>query len=148
MSNISSINSTLGLTPSASSQSSNPGSNLTQANFLQLLVTQMTSQDPLDPVSDTDMAAQMAQFSALQTAQNTDTDVQVLQANTLLGRTVTVTATGGAQISGLVSAVQMQAGTPQVVVNGGVYALNQISDITPTSSSTAPSTPTPTTGSN
>jgi flagellar basal-body rod modification protein FlgD len=148
MSNISSINSTLGLTPSASSQSSNPASNLTQANFLQLLVTQMTSQDPLDPVSDTDMAAQMAQFSALQTAQSTDTDVRVLQANTLLGRTVTVTATGGAQISGLVSAVQIQAGTPQVVVNGGSYALSQISDITPTSSNTTASTPTPTTASN
>src|SRR5580692_1546549 len=136
MSNISSINSTLGLTPSSSSQSTNPSSTLTQANFLQLLVTQMTSQDPLSPVSNTDMAAQMAQFSALQTAQATDGDVKVLQANTLLGRTVTVTATGGTQASGLVSAVQFQAGTPQVVVNGLTYALNQITSISPAQSST------------
>src|SRR5271157_2849203 len=140
MSNISSINSTLGLTPSASSQSTNSSSTLTQANFLQLLVTQMTSQDPLSPVSDTDMAAQMAQFSALQTAQSTDTDVQILQANSLLGRTVTVTSTGGAQISGLVSAVQMQAGTPQIVVNGGNYTLKQILGITPASTGTTAAT--------
>src|SRR5580692_10787704 len=136
MSNISSINSTLGLTPSAASQSTNPTSTLTQANFLQLLVTQMTSQDPLSPVSDTDMAAQMAQFSALQTAQATDGDVKVLQANTLLGRTVTVTPTGGAPTSGVISSVQFQAGTPQVMVNGASYALNQISSISPTQSST------------
>jgi len=136
MSNISSLNATMGLTPSSASQSTNPSSTLTQANFLQLLVTQMTSQDPLSPVSNTDMAAQMAQFSALQTAQATDGDVKVLQANTLLGRTVTVTATGGTQASGLVSAVQFQAGTPQVLVNGVSYALNQITSISPTQSST------------
>jgi flagellar basal-body rod modification protein FlgD len=133
MSSISTINSTLGLTPSSSSQSTNPSSTLTQANFLQLLVTQMTSQDPLSPVSDTDMAAQMAQFSALQTAQATDGDMKILQANTLLGRTVVVTATSGAQTSGLVSAVQIQAGTPQVVVNGMPYALSEILAIAPTS---------------
>jgi flagellar basal-body rod modification protein FlgD len=136
MSNISTVTSTLGLTPSSASQSTNPTSTLTQANFLQLLVTQMTSQDPLSPVSDTDMAAQMAQFSALQTAQATDGDVKVLQANTLLGRTVTVTPTGGAPTSGVISSVQFQAGTPQVMVNGASYALNQISSISPTQSST------------
>jgi flagellar basal-body rod modification protein FlgD len=125
----------MGLTPSPASQSTNPSSTLTQANFLQLLVTQMTSQDPLSPVSNTDMAAQMAQFSALQTAQATDGDVKVLQANTLLGRTVTVTATGGTQATGQVSAVQFQAGTPQIVVNGLTYALNQIASISPAQSS-------------
>lgn len=134
MSNISSVNPNMSLTPSSASQSTNPSSNLTQANFLQLLVTQMTSQDPLSPVSNTDMAAQMAQFSALQTAQATDGDVKVLQANTLLGRTVTVTDTTGAVNSGQVSAVQFQAGTPQVVVNGLTYALNQITSISPTQS--------------
>lgn len=133
MSNISSINSALSLTPSSNSQTTNPSSTLTQADFLQLLVTQMTSQDPLSPVTDTDMAAQMAQFSALQTAQTTDVDVKVLQANTLLGRAVIVTDTSGAQTSGLVSAVQIQAGTPQVVVNGQNYNLSQILAIAPSS---------------
>jgi flagellar basal-body rod modification protein FlgD len=136
MSNISSLNSTLGLTPSTASQSTNPTSTLTQANFLQLLVTQMTSQDPLQPISNTDMAAQMAQFSSLQAAQATDSDMKVLQANTLLGRTVIVAGTSGASISGLVSAVQIQAGTPQVVVNGQVYGLNQIQAISPTTTTT------------
>jgi flagellar basal-body rod modification protein FlgD len=136
MSNISSINSAMSLTPSSTSQTTNPSSTLTQADFLQLLVTQMTSQDPLSPVSDTDMAAQMAQFSALQTAQTTDSDMKVLQANTLIGRAVTVTDASGTQTSGLVSAVQIQAGTPQVVVNGQNYTLGQILAISPSTTST------------
>ena len=140
MSNISAINTNLGLTPSSSSQTTNPSSTLTEADFLQLLVTQMTSQDPLSPVSDTDMAAQMAQFSSLQAAQSTDNDVKVLQANTLLGRTVTVTASGGLPTSGLVSAVQIEAGTPQVVVNGGSYTLDEISNIVPASTASATGT--------
>ena len=133
MSNINAINATMGMTPSSTSQTTNASSTLNQADFLKLLVTQMTSQDPLSPVSDTDMAAQMAQFSALQTAQTTDADVKVSQANSLLGRTVIVTDSSGSQTSGLVSAVEIQAGTPEIVVNGQAFTLAQILAIAPNS---------------
>ena len=118
MSNINAINATTGLPPSAASQISNPAQTLTQADFLQLLVTQMTSQDPLSPESDTDMAAQMAQFSSLQASQSTETDIEGLQANALIGQTVIAASTGAPQ-TGVVSSVQMQPGSdPQVMVNG------------------------------
>jgi len=39
---------------------------LTQADFLRLLTTQLANQDPLEPVSNEDMLAQMAQFSSLE----------------------------------------------------------------------------------
>jgi len=93
---------------------------LTQANFLQLLVTQMSSQDPLNPQSDTAFAAQLAQFSALQQSQAMSQDMSVLQANSMIGETVTVAPTdGSASVSGTVSVygrvknnskVQMPAG--------------------------------------
>lgn len=38
---------------------------LGQADFLKLLTTQMTTQDPTDPVDNKEMVAQMAQFSSL-----------------------------------------------------------------------------------
>lgn len=105
-----------------------------QADFLKLLVTQMTSQDPLDPESDTDMAAQMAQFSSLQASENTETDIEGLQANSLLGQTVGVISTGSPQ-TGVVSSVQMQAGSePQIIVNGQPYSLSQLSAIYPPAS--------------
>lgn len=132
MSTISSLNSTSGLTPSAASQTANPSQTLNQADFLKLLVTQMTSQDPLSPTSDTQMAAQMAQFSALQSSQNTENDIQGLRANSLIGQTVSVATTSSAQ-TGVVSAVQMQTGAPpQIIVNGQAYSLSQLSAIFPT----------------
>ena len=106
--------------------------NLTQANFLQLLVTQMSSQDPLNPQSDTAFAAQLAQFSALQQSQSMAQNMSILQANSMLGESVTVAPTDGSgPVSGLVSAVQIQSGTPVITINGQSYNLNQVTSITP-----------------
>ena len=49
--------------PIASSDSGMGG--LDQGDFLKLLTTQLQQQDPLAPVDNKDMLAQMAQFSAL-----------------------------------------------------------------------------------
>ena len=132
------------MTPSSASQSTNPTQTLNQANFLQLLVTQMTSQDPMNPQSDTDMAAQMAQFGSLKASQDTEQDVKGLQANALLGQTVNVVSTGAPQ-TGVVSSVQFQAGSePQIIVNGQAYSLSQLSAIFPTApATTAATTPAP-----
>jgi flagellar basal-body rod modification protein FlgD len=121
--------------------STSPTQTLNQADFLNLLVTQMSSQDPLNPESDTDFAAQLAQFSALQSAQSTQTDLQNIQAAGLIGETVTVTPTSGStQTGGVVSSVQISSGTPQIVVNGQTYTLSQVTGIAPTpTTSTTPS---------
>ena len=105
---------------------------LTQANFLQLLVTQMSSQDPLNPQSDTEFAAQLAQFSALQQSQNMSQDMSVLQANAMIGEVVTVAPSNGSgSVTGTVSAVQIASGTPTIMVNGQSYNLSQVTAITP-----------------
>lgn len=43
----------------------NNASELDQGDFLRLLMTQLQQQDPLEPVDNKEMLAQMAQFSAL-----------------------------------------------------------------------------------
>lgn len=100
---------------------------LTEADFLQLLVTQMSSQDPLDPQSDTEFAAQLAQFSSLKESQNMQANMATLQANSLIGETVTVNPASAPMVTGQVSAVQMSAGTPYIVINGQPYDLSTIS---------------------
>ena len=124
---------------STTASTASSGQTLTQANFLQLLVTQMTQQDPLDPQSDTAFAAQLAQFSALQSSQNMAGDMQNLQANSLLGMTVGVaSATNSSQTTtGVVSQVSIDSGTPEIMVNGQLYNLSQITSVTPTPVSTA-----------
>jgi flagellar basal-body rod modification protein FlgD len=133
-----------GLSPvNSTDTTANPNSALTQANFLQLLVTQMTSQDPLNPVSDTDFAAQLAQFSSLQESTAMAGNMSSLQAQSLIGLTVNVgsAANSAQQTTGVVSGVDISSGTPEVVVNGQLYGLSQILSISPTqTAATVPST--------
>jgi flagellar basal-body rod modification protein FlgD len=129
---------------SASISPTSPTQTLNQADFLQLLVTQMSDQDPLDPQSDTEFAAQLAQFSALQQSQNMSQDMSVLQANALIGETVNVTTTdGSSSLTGTVGSVMINAGVPEVMVNGQAYNLSQISSISPPTQ-TAATSPAPT----
>ncbi len=71
-------------------------------SFLQLLVTQMKNQNPLDPQDNTQFVAQLAQFSSLESMQNLTSTVdtiassykssQALQASSLVGRSVIIDA--------------------------------------------------------
>jgi flagellar basal-body rod modification protein FlgD len=70
--------------------------------FLQLLVTQMQNQNPLEPQDNGEFVAQLAQFSSLESMQNLTSTVdsisslyqssQALQASSLVGRSVIVDA--------------------------------------------------------
>jgi flagellar basal-body rod modification protein FlgD len=120
---------------------------LNQGDFLKLLVAQLTSQDPLNPQSNTDFAAQMAQFSALQTSQSTQQEIlklnsaqQVQQANDLIGRVVMLQTADGKLAQGTVSGVELSDGIPSLVVNGAWYDLSQVIGITspPPSAPSAP----------
>jgi flagellar basal-body rod modification protein FlgD len=126
------INPITGLPISDPTQTPTAGQTLGQKDFLKLLVAQMTAQDPLHPQSGTDFVAQLAQFSSLQTSQTMQAGISTLQANDLLGRTVSVNSNSGAQAIGVVTAVQMDSGTPSIIVNGQSYQLNQITGIIPT----------------
>ncbi len=71
---------------------------LGQDAFLQLLVTQLSNQDPLSPQENGEFIAQLAQFSSVEGIQNLNTSVedmatslrsnQALQASALVGRNV------------------------------------------------------------
>jgi flagellar basal-body rod modification protein FlgD len=125
---------------------------LTQNDFLKLLVSQMENQDPTNPQSDTAMAAQMAQFTSLTQSAAMSTSLSMLQANSLIGSTVTVqTDSKGDTASGVVQSVQLgssaSGGMPQILINGTSYNLNQILSVAPTPVSTTTTSGTPATSS-
>lgn len=79
----------------ANSKASVSGANstLTEANFLTLLTTQLENQDPLNPQSPSDLAAELAQFSTASGVQDLNTTVGTgsgLQAANLVGKNVAV----------------------------------------------------------
>src|ERR1041385_6444330 len=72
-----------------------PIQTLGQDDFLKLLTTQMSAQDPLNPQTDTQFIAQMAQFSSLEQNKSMQADLAKLrsdqelsQANGLIGKNV------------------------------------------------------------
>jgi flagellar basal-body rod modification protein FlgD len=99
---------------------------LSQQDFLKLLAAQMTSQDPLNPQTDNQFIAQMAQFSSLEQSRTMQEDVARLQAYGLLGKTVEVQVTPEMSLAGSVAAVEIESGRPKLVVEGQSFDLEQV----------------------
>ncbi|MBW7886938.1 MAG: flagellar hook capping protein [Bacteroidetes bacterium] len=74
---------------SISPTSRKPQNTLGKQDFLNLLVTQMKNQDPLDPMKGTEFAAQLAQFSSLEQLTNlNEVTQQGVNANAYLTQSI------------------------------------------------------------
>jgi flagellar basal-body rod modification protein FlgD len=77
----------------------NPSTNMGQDTFLKLLVAELKQQDPMDPMQNRDMVAQLAQLSSVQKLSGIDDKLAALgtanktssamQSAGLIGRTIT-----------------------------------------------------------
>jgi flagellar basal-body rod modification protein FlgD len=133
MSNVSSVSSTANTSTYGTTDSAaNPSQTLNQNDFLKLLVSQIQYQDPMNPKSDTDMAAQMAQFTSLQQASQSTSSLAMMQANSLVGTTVGITIDSKHSTSGVVQGVTVSNGIPQIMVGGNPYNLSQVNTVVPT----------------
>lgn len=97
-------------------------STLGMQDFLKILLTQLTYQDPLKPVDNFEFVSQLGQFAQLQQSQTLNDQITSMlsaqaasQATSLLGRTVDINS-GAAPVSGVVQAVSFASGTPQVTI--------------------------------
>ncbi|HEY8313145.1 MAG TPA: flagellar hook capping FlgD N-terminal domain-containing protein [Candidatus Baltobacteraceae bacterium] len=115
--------------PSSNTPPPAANNQLGQNAFLQLLTTELSNQDPLKPMDDTQSVTQLAQFSALQSQtalstsfQNFQSNFGVMQASTLLGKSVTVSTPNGAgntsTQTGTVASIAVQNGQPFFTMNG------------------------------
>ncbi len=102
---------------------------LQQEDFLQLLLTQLSFQDPLEPLDNQEFLAQVAQFTGLEQTRQTNDRMESLlafssanQAIELLGRTVEVRTDSGPVVA-QVSTVRFQNGVPllTVALNDGTF---------------------------
>ena len=122
--------STTGTTAGNTTISSSKTTDLGKDDFLKLLVTQLQSQDPLNPMDDKEFIAQMAQFTSLEQMQNMNTSMQMTQATSYIGKQVTWDNDQGIQQTGVVTAVRMVSGQPKVVVREQVFALDKVTSVT------------------
>lgn len=103
-------------------------------DFLKLLITQLSNQDPTSPMENTEFISQMAQFSSLEQMTNMSASFEKMsafinssEAVSTLGKTVEVNV-GDTTVRGIVDGAT-RGNDPQVRVNGMYYSMNQISTI-------------------
>ena len=103
-------------------------------DFLKILITQLSYQDPTAPMQDKEFIAQMAQFSTLEQMTGMAQDFAKLtsiisgsEASSSLGKNVEVIDKDRI-VQGMVEAVT-RGETPQVLVNGTFYNWDQVEKI-------------------
>ncbi|MDE6313141.1 MAG: hypothetical protein K2M46_05905 [Lachnospiraceae bacterium] len=116
------------------SDTKDSGSKLGKDAFLQLLVTQMKYQDPLDPQDNSEYVAQLATFSQLEELQNMSNTLQVSQASSLVGETVIMktksNVTGETTyVAGTVDFVSIENGKAYLSINGDKYSIDDLDKV-------------------
>ena len=115
------------------------GQDLDRDAFLQLMVQQMQYQDPLDPISNEDMLAQLAQFSSLEQMKNLNDSFEKLSqqmvqqnmvtAGALLGRTISGNDLTGNPVQGTVERVSLVDGEIRLQVGEQLVPIQSVQSI-------------------
>jgi len=109
-------------------------SDLDKNAFLNLLITQMKYQDPLNPTEDKEFLAQMAQFTSLEQMQNINKVSMQSQAFGLVGKTVVGTSYNSETLkytdfSGRAESATIKNGEAYLTVNGLQVKLSEVTDV-------------------
>ncbi|MBE5945998.1 MAG: hypothetical protein E7259_03520 [Lachnospiraceae bacterium] len=101
--------------------------------FLQMLVTQMQYQDPLNPSDSTQYMSQLAQYSSLEATMNISSTIEQGNGLNLVGQYVimnTTDAAGNSQmISGLVQYATVKDGEVLLSINDSYYPASDLDSV-------------------
>ena len=105
----------------------------TGAQFMQLLLTQLRNQIPLDPVQDKDFMGQVTQLNSLEELRKMTTLLQaqskaghLTEAASLIDRSIHYRAADGTVQSGVVTGVSLDGDQPILLVGAAKVALTNI----------------------
>lgn len=122
-----------------------PSQELGQDAFLQLLISQMRNQDPLEPTSNDQFIAQLAQFSSLEEMEEVNENLlglavlqqsnalmsQLTDSSALIGRSVAYThPVSGADAVGTVTSVKIEDGIAVLRIEGEDVPLVNVTEVT------------------
>lgn len=100
--------------------------------FLNLMVKEMTNQDPLEPTSNTEFVSQLAQFTQLTYAQDSSKFAMANYAATLVGKVATGSKMEGKDLvtkTGVVEAVTQSGNTYMVKIDGVEFDIKKITSV-------------------
>jgi flagellar basal-body rod modification protein FlgD len=117
------------------------GYNLKPEDFINMMITQLQNQDPLEPAKNEELLAQMSQIGQLQSSTDLQTSLksmvlqnQIGSSATLIGKMVQGLGTDNSPINGVVNSVKVQDdGVSLELDNGYSLPLDRVTQIAPTS---------------
>lgn len=97
-------------------------------SYLKLMVAQMSNQDFNNPMDDSEVLAQMAQYSMLEGIKNMTQQSSISYATSLVGKIVTI-YDGSTYCTGKVDSVNVSGGKAWLMIDGTPYDSSKVSDI-------------------
>jgi flagellar basal-body rod modification protein FlgD len=104
--------------------------------FMQILMAQLTHQNPLEPMDNAEMMSQFSQLNSLQELREIHTGMdnlsasnQVIYLSSLIGKTVKVNRTDGKVVEGIVEGVVIEKDNPQLRIGNEEYPLEDVIEI-------------------
>ena len=128
----------------AEKEANGPSQELDQDAFLMLMMEQLKNQDPLNPMDNSQMLAQQAQFTQISELQKMNETLtssnMIMQATSLVGKEVTLVDPDDTTktISGVVTSANFNSSYATITVNGEEYPLGLVIGISDGSSAVAP----------
>jgi flagellar basal-body rod modification protein FlgD len=123
-------------TTTNSSQTRNTSNEIGKDSFMQLLMLQMQSQDPLSPMDSSQFFNQLAQLTMLEQLwkmndllSSTTSSQQLAQGAQLIGRHVEANSREYGAVSGLVDQVHMISGEVRLLVGEKEVRLDEITSV-------------------
>src|SRR5262249_20421791 len=128
---------------SSSSSADNGLQDLDVNQFLQLMITQLQNQDPLNPMDNTALVQQLGELRSIVASDQLTTTLQAVQtqqslttASSLIGKTVTALDSDNNNVTGVVQSVSVQTDpndntkrTYTLSVNGEDIDLNNVREV-------------------
>jgi len=110
---------------------------ISQTDFLNLFITQLRYQDPLEPMTNEDFVAQMSRFAMLEELQDMKASLMSLSQQSalswgtgLLGKCIEYSDDTGGISQGYVEAITSSDGVMKLVVDGKEVGFGQVLRIT------------------
>jgi flagellar basal-body rod modification protein FlgD len=119
-----------------SSQSATARAQVTQADFLNLLITELRSQDPFEPLKNSEFLNQIATLNQIESyatltdgIRNLQVSNELANASSLLGKAVVGVTDSGIAGGGVVSRVLVQDGQVRLVIGDQTMPLSAVAQV-------------------
>jgi flagellar basal-body rod modification protein FlgD len=134
------VSSIASASPVAANPAAKPASTTSAAldstQFMQILMAQLTHQDPLEPMNNAEMMSQFSQLNSLQELRQIHVSMdQVSVSNqtsylaSLIGKTVKASRADGKSVEGVVEGVVTDQDKPQLLIGSETVDLSNVLEI-------------------